>query len=655
MCTKRCFVLTVLVLMANMTFGETNRRLPAGPPAVNADTLGAPVVVQNDTLFRIFSKVGTFSPQTRAEEIAKTLTRVLGDLTISLDSLKSIPSAGMTEIWASNEIIMVITAEDAKVLNSSQAELAARYIHKIKQKLTVLRFENSKEAIVFNSLYSALYLGGFIFLLWLFHKFFPVLNKKLEKLRMARIFPVRYEDRVLLELKTFVRGLTAAIKLIRIVLTIWLIYFVTVKIIALWPFSRNLHIEPLIAAFLKLVLYTFLLVSFKKSIDVGARMLRMKYAEWKGTVLNSWRIKNFEFISAERLVEILLFLTNAVKIVFLVALGYFYITLAFGLFSFSKNWSAKLLGFIFDPLYTVLTSFVSFLPNLFYIIVIIIVFRYLLKFVRFLFDEVGKGNITFTAFHTEWADPTYKIVRFLILVLAAIVIFPYLPGSNSPFFQGISVFVGVLFSLGSSTAISNMVSGVVITYMRPFRIGDRVKIADTVGDIIEKNLLITRVRTIKNVDITIPNAMVLGNHIINFSSSAKKRGLILHTSVTIGYDAPWKQIHELLISAAKETENILSDPPPFVLQTSLDDFYVSYEINAYTDQPNSMAKTYSILHSKIQDKFNEAGVEIMSPHYGAMRDGNQVTIPVDYLPKDYETPSFRLFGIDLTGNKKKGE
>jgi small-conductance mechanosensitive channel len=232
-------------------------------------------------------------------------------------------------------------------------------------------------------------------------------------------------------------------------------------------------------------------------------------------------------------------------------------------------------------------------------------------------------------------------------------IFPYLPGSDSPAFQGVSIFLGVLFSLGSTSAIANIIAGLVITYMRPFTIGDRVRIAETEGDIIEKNLLVTRIRTVKNVDITIPNAMVLGSHITNFSSSAQDRGLILHTSVTIGYDAPWRKVHELLLGAALRTEHVMKDPAPFVLQKSLGDFYVSYELNALTDQPNMMVRIYSDLHQNIQDTFNEAGVEIMSPHYGAMRDGNQMAIPNEYLPPAYHAPSFRLHPLsDLFGHPR---
>ena len=227
-----------------------------------------------------------------------------------------------------------------------------------------------------------------------------------------------------------------------------------------------------------------------------------------------------------------------------------------------------------------------------------------------------------------------------------IVIFPYLPGSKSPAFQGISIFLGVLFSLGSTSAVANVVAGVILTYMRAFKLGDRVKIADTIGDVIEETLLVTRIRTIKNVEITIANAMVLSSHIINFSASAQREGLILHTAVTIGYDAPWRTVHQLLIDAALATEHILKEPKPFVFQTALDDFYVHYEVNAFTDQPNRMAAIYSDLHQNIQDKFNEKGVEIMSPHRSSVRDGNPIAIPDEYLPKDYVPPAFRLGLLD---------
>jgi len=221
---------------------------------------------------------------------------------------------------------------------------------------------------------------------------------------------------------------------------------------------------------------------------------------------------------------------------------------------------------------------------------------------------------------------------------------PHIPGSDSDIFKGVSVFIGIIFSLGSSSAISNAVAGLVITYMRPFKVGDRIKIGELSGDVLEKTLLVTRIRTIKNENITIPNSTILAGHTINYTTSAKETGLILHTGVTIGYDVPWKQVHELLIKAALATNGIMQDEnhKPFVFQTSLDDFYVAYQINAFTDQSNRMAGIYSYLHQNIQDFFNEGGVEIMSPHYRAARDGNMTSIPANYLSKDYQIPSFNV-------------
>jgi len=221
-------------------------------------------------------------------------------------------------------------------------------------------------------------------------------------------------------------------------------------------------------------------------------------------------------------------------------------------------------------------------------------------------------------------------------------IFPYLPGSDSDIFKGVSVFIGILFSLGSSSAIANMVAGLVITYMRPFKINDRIKIGEITGDVIEKTLLVTRLRTIKNEIITIPNSSILTGNTTNYSSEANTQGLIIHTTVTIGYDVPWRIMHEALIEAALKTEMVLKDPKPFVLQTALEDFYVAYQINAYIKETSKQAIIYSNLHQNIQDVCNEHGIEILSPHYRAARDGNKTTIPDDYLPKDYKTPGFTV-------------
>jgi small-conductance mechanosensitive channel len=202
--------------------------------------------------------------------------------------------------------------------------------------------------------------------------------------------------------------------------------------------------------------------------------------------------------------------------------------------------------------------------------------------------------------------------------------------------------MGLLFSLGSSSAIGNIVAGLVITYMRPFRIGDRIHIGDATGFVREKTLLVTRMRNIRNEIITIPNSSLLSGNTVNYSTEAEEKGLIINTSVTIGYDVPWREMHKALTDAAGKTNLILKDPPPFVWQTALEDFYVSYQINCYTNAPTKVMDIYSELHQNIQDVCNERGIEIMSPHYRAERDGNQSTIPDDYLPKDYKAPGFNV-------------
>ncbi len=400
----------------------------------------------------------------------------------------------------------------------------------------------------------------------------------------------------------------------------------------------------LIGVLLTLITTAALVVAFKLLNRFFPALYRL-IESWRGTKIPSVRIQKLEVLSADRLTDAILIGARALRVFAVIVVLYIYMPLVLSFFPWTRGLADTLFSYVLDPLGRVWTNFVAYVPNLFTIAVIVVVFYYLLKFIHLLFVGIERGAIALPSFHVDWAEPTYKIVRFLVIVFAAIVIYPYMPGSDTAAFKGISVFLGVLISFGSSSAIANVVAGVVMTYMRPFQLGDRVKISDTVGDVVEKTLLVTRIRTVKNVDITVPNAMVLASHIINYSSTAKEGGVILHTGVTIGYDVPWRQVHELLLSAAEATSGLMKEPKPFVLQTSLDDFYVSYELNVLTDNPNIMARTYSELHQNIQDRFNEAGVEIMSPHYGAQRDGNQVTIPADYLPKTYEAPAFRFLHV----------
>ena len=421
---------------------------------------------------------------------------------------------------------------------------------------------------------------------------------------------------------------------------------------SLLALRKEYSLKSLILGGVYAVISTAILILIFRLMGFLFPKLYRKLEAWSGTFIPALRIQKFELLPAERLANLAVALVKLLRLAVSLVVLYFYASLVLGFFPWTRGYAQILIGYLLSPLRLVGGAFVDYLPNVFFIGVIVLISFYVTKFIRIIFTQIGKQNITLSDFYPEWAEPTYKIVRFLVIVLTIIVIFPYLPGSKSPAFQGISIFLGVLFSLGSTSAVANVVAGVILTYMRAFNLGDRVKIADTMGDVIEKTLLVTRVRTIKNVEITITNAMVLSSHVINFSASVQQEGLILHTSVTIGYDAPWRTVHQLLIDAALATENILQDPKPFVFQTALDDFYVHYELNAFTDQPSRMANVYSDLHEKIQDKFNEAGVEIMSSHYSSVRDGNQVTIPEDYLPKGYVAQSFRLGLNNLNGDIK---
>ena len=321
---------------------------------------------------------------------------------------------------------------------------------------------------------------------------------------------------------------------------------------------------------------------------------------------------------------------------------YIALPILFGIFPWTQNFAETLFGYILNPLRKIIRGFLDYLPNLITIIVILVVFRYVLKGIYFLRTEIALGKLKISGFYPDWANPTYQIIRVLIFAFMIVVIFPYLPGSESPIFKGVSVFLGFLFTFGSAGSLSNIIAGILLTYMRAFKINDRVKLGDVTGDVVAKTLLATRIRTIKNEIISIPNSTVMNSQTTNYSSDAPDKGLIIYTTVTIGYDVPWRLMHEVLIEAALRTELILKEPQPFVLQTSLDDFYVSYQINSYIREANKQAVIYSNLHQNIQDVCNEKGVEILSPHYRAARDGNMTTIPSDYLPKDYKTPSFNV-------------
>lgn len=364
-----------------------------------------------------------------------------------------------------------------------------------------------------------------------------------------------------------------------------------------------------------------------RMIMKGHIWVEAKIASNKEKLLKNLSYKDYTFLTADQELVVISWFLKIFKWFIVVLLVYLLLPLVFSIFPFTRGWADTLFGFIWKPFSGIMKSVWDYLPNFFTIIVIVFVFKYLIRFVKYIFDEVDSGNLQIAGFHEDWALPTFSIVKFLLYAFMFIIIFPYLPGSDSGIFQGVSVFLGLLVSLGSSSAISNIVAGLVITYMRPFKDGDRIKIGDVTGVVIERTLLVTRLKTVKNEEITIPNSAVLSGNTTNFSAVATTDGLILHTTVTIGYDVPWRDVHAALIESARRTTNLIADKQAFVLQTSLDDFYVAYQLNAYTAEAGAVAPIYSELHQHIQDVFAERGIEIMSPHYRAERDGNDITIP----------------------------
>lgn len=355
------------------------------------------------------------------------------------------------------------------------------------------------------------------------------------------------------------------------------------------------------------------------------------------------QFRGLELISARTLLRnIGLIITASYVLCFaLVVLGAALVV--FGQFPATQGYTRQVGLWLWNPLVSIARGIVGYLPNLFYILVILVVTRFILRMVNYVFRAAERGVISLEPWiQRDVARPTGLIIRVVVVVVALFFIAPLVPGTGSTAAKGISVILGLMISFGSTSSVGNFVAGIVLMYMRPFKLGERVRIGETVGDVIERTFLYTKILTIKNEEVMVPSLTALGAPMINYSARAQTSGLIIHTGVTLGYNAPWRQVHELLFKASLATAHILKDPKPFVLQTALDDFYVKYEVNAHTDQPTKMAQIYSDLHQNIQDCFNEAGVEICSPHYRQLRDGNTTTVPAAYWEKDYAAPRFQV-------------
>lgn len=498
----------------------------------------------NDTLFVVYSKLGSFSARDRSIAITGRIQKLADKFKFHTDSIKLIEVENTVDILYDDEVIMSVSENDAIWNGTSKIEMAADC--KLKISKSVEHYKNETSV--------------------------TTLAKEV------------------------------GLALLIIVIICILIFYIS-----------------------------------KFSKWVSSKIEAQENKKFTGV-----KIKDYTLFDASNQVKLLVNIVTVLKWLINLLIIYISLPILFAIFPWTKDFAEILFGYVLNPVKKIAGGLWAYLPNLITIVVIFYVFKYVLKGFHFLKEEVRTGKLKVDGFYPDWANPTYQIVRVLVYAFMIIVIFPYLPGSDSPIFQGMSVFLGFLFTFGSAGSLSNVMAGLILTYMRLFKIGDRVKIGEVIGDVIEKSMLVTRVRTTKNEIISIPNSTVMNSHTINYSSDAPKNGLIIHTTVTIGYDVPWRDMEQVLIDAALRTDLILKDPKPFVLQTSLDDFYVSYQINAYIRESNKQAIIYSQLHQNIQDVCFEKGIEILSPHYRAARDGNMTTIPTDYLDKNYKAPSFSV-------------
>ena len=345
------------------------------------------------------------------------------------------------------------------------------------------------------------------------------------------------------------------------------------------------------------------------------KKISAKIKNSSGNRIKPLRIRNSNILTIKQIENIIVFGLRILKYIITLFLLFITIPILFSLFPATKDLASIIFNYIFDLVKKFLIGIVGYIPNIAAIIIIILITKYVLRGLKFFAGQINKGKIKIPGFYADWAWPTYNILKFFLIAFAVALAYPYLPGSESRVFQGVSVFIGIIISLGSSSAIGNLVAGLVITYMRPFKIGDRIKIKDITGYVEEKSPFVIRIKNIKNEFITFPNNTVLNSEVINYNTSGEEEGLILHAKISMGYDVPWRDVYDLLIAAAAKTPHIEENPKPFVHQTGLDDFYAFYELNVHTKEIDKVMLIYSLLYQNIQDEFKNAGISMYAPHY----------------------------------------
>jgi small-conductance mechanosensitive channel len=337
-------------------------------------------------------------------------------------------------------------------------------------------------------------------------------------------------------------------------------------------------------------------------------------------------------VSFTLLNRVLRWLLNLITSVIGLMLLYTWVSLVFALFPFTRAWSEQLNQSILTFLSEVGEGILSALPGFLVIIFIVICARYTSLFLHFVFGRIERGELHLSWFDRETASTTRKIMSFLVWLLAIAMIYPYLPGADTEAFKGLSVMVGLMVSLGASSVVGQFASGLILIYAKSLKQGEYVQIGDTEGTVIHIGLFATKIHTNLREEISIPNSVLVGQSVKNFSRLASGGGVITQVGVTIGYDTPWRQVEAMLIEAAEQTSGVRTIPRPTVYQTALSDYYVEYFLRIAVDEPRRRLEIMSELHAKIQDVFNTYGVQIMSPHYRGDPAEAKIIAPENWYP-----------------------
>jgi len=373
-----------------------------------------------------------------------------------------------------------------------------------------------------------------------------------------------------------------------------------------WPLLKG-GLVAVLATILTLAL-VLLVFRLKRWLDGFAeRNIRQR--------VPSLEVRSFKILPAKQIWTVARGALKAASTLAIIALAYLYLHFTLSLFPWTRPFATRLIPYVIDPLATMGRGFLGALPDLLFLVFLVYIVRIALKLLRMFFWSVERGAVPLSGFAPEGAQPTYRLVRVGVVAFAAVIAYPYIPGSASGAFKGVSIFLGVLVSVGGTSVIANVLAGYTMTYRRAFRVGDRVQINDVVGEVTEVRVLVTRLRTRKNEEVVIPNSVILNSQVVNYSALAPTLGLILHATVGIGYEVPWRQVEAMLQLAAERTPGALKDPPPFVLHKALGDFAVTYELNVFCRDARKMVQVQTDLHRNILDVFNEYGVQIMTPAY----------------------------------------